>query len=254
MANPHFSIKLASSQDAEILGKISGDSFLNDRHTRMKSLGKDPYDHEKSMATDIPRQAASPTYVLLKAMDTTSGEITGWVSWGFRGFTEAEIAEIRPGMVENPTKTASEYRRSEKKDPESTNRVEANTDTAKDNDPIKRLESMTSADLKHWMDKLMPEGTKCMFVVSLCVAPKWQSQGVGSTLLRWGTERADAAGVFIWVHSSADAWPMYAKHGFETVGTLDVDLDKYAPAVVPDQGGKWGHYEFRYMKRLPRGV
>lgn len=151
--------------------------------------------------------------------------------------------------MEKPNKTASEDRGNEKKDPGSTN-----TDTVEDDDPIKRLESMTSADLKHWMDKLMPEGTKCMFVVSLCVAPKWQSQGVGSALLRWGTERADAAGVFIWVHSSAGAWPMYAKHGFETVGTLDVDLDEYAPAPAPDQEGKWGHYEFRYMKRLPRGM
>lgn len=253
MTSSRFSIKIASSQDAEILGKISGDSFVNDRHTQMKSLGKYPYDHAKSMTADIPRQATSPKYVLLKAIDTASSEITGWVSWGFRGFTEAEIADMRPGIIEKSI-TASFEDRSEKKEHRPTDRVEANTDTVEDNDPIKRLQSITGADLKDWMDKLMPEGTKCMFVVSLCVAPKWQSQGVGSTLLRWGTERADAAGVFIWVHSSADAWPMYAKHGFETVGTLDVDLDRYAPAPAPDQGGKWGHYEFRYMKRLPRGL
>lgn len=136
MTSSQFFMKLASSQDAEILGKISGDSFLNDRHTQMKSLGKDPYDHEKSMAADIPRQVASPRYVLLKAMDTTSAEITGWVSWGFRGFTEAEIADIRPGMVEKQDNTTYEERGREKKDSGSTNCVEANTDTAKDNDLI----------------------------------------------------------------------------------------------------------------------
>jgi hypothetical protein len=44
----------------------------------------------------------------------------------------------------------------------------------------------------------------------------------------------------------------YGKHGFETVGELTVDPDEFATQPAPDDGGTWGQYTFRYMKRLPR--
>lgn len=47
---------------------------------------------------------------------------------------------------------------------------------------------------------------------------------------------------------------MYQRHGFEVVGSLDVDLDQYAYVAATNEKGeseKWGHYIFRYMKRLP---
>jgi hypothetical protein len=53
------------------------------------------------------------------------------------------------------------------------------------------------------------------------------------------------------VHSSEAGYRAYAKAGFEVVGTLDVDLDEWAPAP-PVEGGLWGHYVIRWMKRLPR--
>jgi GNAT superfamily N-acetyltransferase len=108
--------------------------------------------------------------------------------------------------------------------------------------------------MKRWMDTQMPPGTKCMYLVSLSVDPDFQSCGVGSTLLRWGTEMADKAGVFMWVHSSEAAWNTYEKHGFKVAETLDVNLDDWAPAPPPDEGegALWGHYVFRYMKRFPK--
>ena len=48
---------------------------------------------------------------------------------------------------------------------------------------------------------------------------------------------------------------MFAKHGFEIVGEFDIDLDEFAVGPPPDglgQDGKWGHYVFRYLKRLPQ--
>jgi ribosomal protein S18 acetylase RimI-like enzyme len=251
MSGAQFSIQLASAEDAPLLGKISGDSFLTDRHTQMKGLGKDPYNLEKSMTGYIAQQVLSPKTVLLKAVDNGTGEIAGWVLWSFRGFTVEETAEIRgavPHANNNSTSTMKSLVQSRDKDKPS--QTKKDRDIVED-DPIKQLEKMTDADMESWMSKLMPEGTKCMYVGSLCVAPKWQSKGVGSALLQWGTKTADAAGVFIWVHSSADAWQMYEKYGFKVVGTLDVDLDQYAPAPAPNNGGKWGHYVFRYMKREP---
>lgn len=106
------------------------------------------------------------------------------------------------------------------------------------------------------MKILMPEGTKCMIIVGLNVAPEFQSLGVGSALLKWGATVADSYGVFTWVHSSHNegACKAYQKQGFEVIGTLDVNLDDWAPAAPPDEpeGAVWGHYVFRYLKRLPR--
>ncbi|KXG46290.1 Acyl-CoA N-acyltransferase [Penicillium griseofulvum] len=248
MATAQFSIQLAYPAEGPILAKITRDSFLNDRHTQMKGLGKDPYNLEKSMTAYLSQQAVSPRTVLLKAVDNETGDIAGWVLWAFRGFAVKETAEIRDAVPHAATQfTSSPAQTTDKTTPkDQIKQVDID-----DNDTIKQLERMTDADMKSWMTKLMPDGTKCMYVSSLCVAPKWQSRGVGSMLLQWGTQTADAAGVFIWVHSSASAWEMYAKYGFKVVGTLDVDLDQYAPAPAPDNDGKWGQYVFRYMKREP---
>ncbi|KAJ5719704.1 hypothetical protein N7493_007282 [Penicillium malachiteum] len=249
-----FSLSLATGSDISILAKISADSFLDDRHTQMKSQGQSPYSHEDSMREHLLRQVGSPNSILLKAVNALSGEITGWVSWGFRGFDQTEIASLREQMG-----NLAQQDEGEDLETVTTSTVESRegqSDPATTKSPlIERLEKVTSGDLQSWMEKFMPAGTRCMFVISLCVAPRWQSQGVGGSLLNWGIQQADAAGVFIWVHSSESAWRMYQKHGFEIVGTLDVDLDQYTTTAAIDnkgEAGKWGLYVFRYMKRLPR--
>jgi predicted N-acetyltransferase YhbS len=102
------------------------------------------------------------------------------------------------------------------------------------------------------MAKLMPDGTKCMFICTLSVDPEYASHGVGSALMEWGTRIADEDKIFCWVHASDGSHMFYGKHGFETVGELTVDPDEFATQPAPDDGGTWGQYTFRYMKRLPR--
>jgi hypothetical protein len=45
------------------------------------------------------------------------------------------------------------------------------------NDPISRLTAITDADMKRWQGILMPEGIKCIFVVSVSVAPAYSGLG-----------------------------------------------------------------------------
>ncbi|KAK9236292.1 acyl-CoA N-acyltransferase [Lipomyces kononenkoae] len=265
MATGLGSIQPASLADVPAMARISKDSFVEDRHTQMKGLGKVPYDMEKVFSSALPHFLNAPHQVVRKAVDKDTGEIMGWIAWGFRGFTPEEMARISGKSpetekeIEASTQVSTEPESNVSK--EQATRATAGGEggpngkhDASGDDSISRLEAMTDADMKHWMEKLMPEGARCMYVVSLAVAPKWQSRGVGSALMQWGTAQADAAGVFAWVHSSEHAWQMYSKHGFEVVGTLDVDLDEYAPGPPPVElggDGKWGHYVFRYMKRLP---
>ena len=251
MAN-HFSIQPVTYADINALTKISGDSFEMDRHTQMKGLGKVPYVLEDVGKSDLARYLASEKCVCMKAVNDVTGEAMGWSAWGFRGFEKGEVPRLEPG--ENLESMDTPVFKDEKPEEEMKKADEAPEDKG-DDDIIRRLEAMTDADMKHWMETLMPEGTKCMFVVTLAVAPKFQSQGVGSALLKWGTDTADKFGVFAWVHSSEAAWKTYEKVGFEVVGTLDVDLDAWAPAPPPKEEGEgaiWGHYVFRYMKRLPK--
>jgi len=42
----------------------------------------------------------------------------------------------------------------------------------------------------------MPPGTKRLDHMTIPITPQWQPQGVGSALLRWGTDHADKSAVF----------------------------------------------------------
>lgn len=63
--------------------------------------------------------------------------------------------------------------------------------------------------------------------------------------------------MYLWVHSSEAGAGMFAARGFEVIGEFDVDLDEFAVGPPPEPelanaDGKWGHYVFKYMKRLPQ--
>ena len=280
MAGRSFTLQSVNLADAADIAKVSSDSFASDRHTLMKAhqASKSPYNHEDASRGPLADYLQRPeTFQLIKAVENVSGKIMGSVTWAFRGYTRENVPMLSGRVVDGkvvrqvgPAEIGSEDASTRealpgegaRKNADGKGRTEeAPQSTPKDDlrhdedDPIQRLSSLTDADMKRWQDILMPEGTKCMFVVGLSVAPEYHGRGVGTALLRWGTGNADADGVFCWVHSSESAHTFYAKEGFETVGTLDVDLDEFAPGPPDgkDRDGKWGHYVFRYMKRLPIG-
>jgi N-acetylglutamate synthase-like GNAT family acetyltransferase len=184
----------------------------------------------------------------------------GYVCWGFRGFSretvltldgrglvaeDVESTKISVPVPQTDTTTKSKTTDSAKDEP-------AEQETTMEDDKVNRLEAITDADMRSWMAKLMPDGTKCMFICTLSVDPICASKGVGSALMEWGTKIADEDKIFCWVHASDGSHNFYGKHGFEKVGELTVDLDEFATEPAPDNRGKWGQYTFRYMKRHPK--
>lgn len=134
--------------------------------------------------------------------------------------------------------------------------MEVKTDSP-DLDGIARLEEHTNSHFSDFQNRVMPNGVRCMYIMSLSVHPEHQGRGVGSALMKLGTGRADKEGVFCWVHSSEDGAEFYRKCGFEIDDTLDIDLDYWAgqmdPKLEPPAGDeKWGTYTFRYMIRQPK--
>lgn len=236
MSSP-FSLQSVTSDDIPALTSIFTAAFANDTNTQLKLVGKDPNSQADSMAMGIQQWLNYPDRVsLLKAVETSTGMIMGWVGWARRGFEDQATLSV-PKVEEESTKQPEP-----EPEPE-----EQNLDNAA------RLEDLCTADMNRWISKVMPPGTKCRYLTSCLVHPSYQGRGVGSALMGWGTERADKEGVFCWVHSSDGGEVFYEKMGFEEVERFVVDLDEYAEGRR-DGSGKWGEYVFMYMVRQPKDL
>lgn len=239
-----ITIQPLTLSDGPQIGLIGKAAFSNDRQTMLKSAISD-YDHEKDAQEPLPYFLSVPQRMTcIKAVDEASGQMLGYAIWGFRGYTEEEI----PTPHGRGAKAVPEPEQEQEKEKAT---EEQNTkEESSEQDALSRLTTLTDADMRSWMAKLMPPGSKCIFVVTLSVDPAYSSSGVGTALMSWAMDRADEDSVFFWVHASEDSWRFYQKFGFETLGDLKVELDEFADGIqAPFGDGRWGSYTFRYMKR-----
>ncbi|KAF2665517.1 acyl-CoA N-acyltransferase [Microthyrium microscopicum] len=226
------------------------DKFADDRHTHLKRLGNVIYLQPGFFRNEDVKQLQNRKLIGLTAVDSTTDEIMGSCSLWFVGFQPEEVPWTEPGpepeseirWCEENAKILAELNAQ----PVDEARKEANA-------MIDSLDAMEDKDMKYWQSVLMPPGSKCIVVSGFSVLPQYRHKGVGGALLKWGTDQADRFGVHMWVHSSEAAVKAYSNAGFNVVGELDVDMDKYAPGPPPEGVDvPWGHYIIRYMKRLPK--
>ena len=233
-----FTICKATLKDASMLAKISGDSFKADSNTQLKYGHDYPRAFTSGMKEGIVMWIKNPRCDLLKAVDNNSGEIMGWACWARRGY----VVEEKPAQQDSDDDEDIVEEQTE----ESPISTVLSPEAA---ESIGRLESLTSDDMEKWQAVLMPEGAKARYVIAINISPSYQSRGVGSALLKWGTSKADEDGVFCWVHASEAGQNAFEKAGFKEIGKLQVNLDEYAGGRKNGDGGDWGSYTFRYMKR-----
>ncbi|PKX98509.1 GNAT family N-acetyltransferase [Aspergillus novofumigatus IBT 16806] len=69
-------------------------------------------------------------------------------------------------------------------------------------------------------------------LVYMCVEPSYQRQGVGSSLLQLGFDRARAEGLPLVATAEAPAYGFFDTLGFKETRHVDIDLRKYAPPIV----------------------
>jgi GNAT superfamily N-acetyltransferase len=245
-----FSIKPLTYADFAASRRVGGLTGDADRQTQLKKLGDvsylrdDPAAGLRAFASGLQR----PTVVCAKAVGD-DGAFLGSLGIEFLGFEAAEVPRFDDALLgappvlppEEAAEDAGESRPAEEVGPERKRAV----------DMINALEDMENADWARWRPVFEPPGSRSIVVAGLAVDPAHHRRGIGSALLSWAGDLADRAGTYIWVHSSEAGYRAYARAGFEVVGTLDVDLDEWAPAPPPE-GGLWGHYVIRWMKRMPR--
>lgn len=246
-----FSIQPVVAADLPALAALCGASMAADRHTQLKAAHPTaPYDHAAGMLGALAAwlaAAAAHRVDFVKAVDDDDemGRVLGFVCWGLRlgeeeeeGGTTTAARDDRPQLPE------------EKED--------GQEEDGHDDDPLAQLDAFTTAHLAGYQARVAARrGPRCMYVMTIAVDPRHQGRGVGTALLRHGTDRADGSNVFCWVHASeAGAATAFRAAGFAPDEVLRVDLDATAGRMgIPPPPGRdsWGTYTFTYMVREPRG-
>jgi len=240
MTSFSFDILPATEADIPTLASIAGAASEGDTNAMVKSnsLSTLAEEHASNMEGPLSSWLSRPGKCsLLKAVDKSTSATIGWACWA------------NYGLGNEPTPTAEQIAEEKAKPIVTQQHIIAEAQNIQSG--VQRLKEITSKDMERWIDKIMPAGTKCRYIVSIAVHPSFQGKGVGKALIRWGAERADAEGAICWVHSSDGGWKAFQALGFEEIERLELDLDQFAEIERPG-GGKWGIYTFRYGVRQPR--
>ncbi|KAI4217573.1 MAG: hypothetical protein LQ351_000169 [Letrouitia transgressa] len=184
---------------------------------------------EKRVTEMLEAQVGDPTWQHIKAVDKKTGTLAAWASWNIP--TDTQVRE-----------------RDEKA---ATKIVDKDKGVGKGEfDFPPGLPTYVQEDTDKWLER-WTRTTRHMLCKALFTEPSFQRQGMGNALVSYGNQLADQACLPIFLQGSPYGYPIYAKHGFETVQYLDVDLTKWAPGAESQDKG-FGNYRFRYMMRLPR--
>ena len=222
-----FELLPAERKDIPRLVHIHSLAYLPDNLFRL--LVPNLTEFEKVVTQMLEVQIAEPTWQHLKVVDKKTGVLAAWAAWETP--TRAQIRE------------RDEIAAAKWADPEKGK-------TKGEIDILQQLSHYVQADIDRWRFQCMI-GKRHILCEGLYTEPSFQRQGMGSALVKYGNGLADQAKLPIILQASPIAYPLYAKHGFETDQCLDVDLRKWVPRGKSNDKG-YGNYQYRYMLRLPQ--
>ena len=83
------------------------------------------------------------------------------------------------------------------------------------------------------MDEYHPHDVPCWYLPLIAVDPAYQGQGFGSALMKHALQRCDEDGVTAYLESSNPRnMSLYERHGFETVGRIQVGASPPVHAMI----------------------
>ncbi|OIW35218.1 hypothetical protein CONLIGDRAFT_639518 [Coniochaeta ligniaria NRRL 30616] len=206
-------------------------------------LARPPDAHQVLMQRSIDAWLADPSHntQIVKAVDDEDGQIVGWACWVLRDDAQAKSSPSAPAQEPGAQTLPPQPQ------PSST----------PPSDPARALGALMRADTTRWEEAYL-SSKKTMVLQALATAPSHQGRGIGTQLVQWGVDRADAEGLPCWAHASPAGYALYEPTGFREVGRCEFDLGEWAPDGGSGEGdgdGRgWGVYVFRYMMRPGRGL
>ncbi|KAF7954773.1 uncharacterized protein EAE97_000032 [Botrytis byssoidea] len=226
-ASPTFELAPATRADIPRLAYVHVVACLPDNAFAL--YFDNPKEFEQRVTEMLEGQIGDPNWQHIKVVDKDTGEITAWASWN----TPAHV-EIR----ERDEKAAAKILASKK-------------DLAKGEfDSPPGLPMFVQADTDRWLER-WTKGQRHILCKVIFTEPTFRRRGMGNALVEYGNKLADKKGLPIFTQASPFGFPLYTKHGFETVQCLSVDLREWAPNAKGNYKG-YGNYKSRYMQRLPQ--
>lgn len=205
-------------------------------------------EHRARLARDIIKKIDevfdSPQFLLMKALDADTREITAMAAWQLKGYKKEEL-----GMNVAESEETTRFWPAE----ESTfasgllvaQKVNGNEEPG--GALMKHIISHNTAFFDSWT-----KGTKHIYLAILMTDPRFQRRGIGTALLEWGHKLADQDGVPAFLVASPVGHPLYQSVGWKDVGEpFQLELKDWVKYAEKGDMG-WGTYKYYYMLRMPK--
>ncbi|KAI4659442.1 uncharacterized protein J4E78_005870 [Alternaria triticimaculans] len=204
MPDPNLTVSLLKPEEAEQYMRIRHEVF---RPTVNKILyaRREPSQETLDKVTEDIRDGITNKGILyVKCVDTSTGEIIACARWRYvkpkeEGAKERTWEEVDAGLTVPPP-----Y---EESDPEM----------------FAELFNLFNSNKREILER------RAYYVLdTLVTLPQHGRRGAGSMLVRWGCEKADEVGVEAFLEASPMGAPMYARHGFQAMKTVELDLRRWS--------------------------
>ena len=219
MAASSVVIEAATLDDLIALARIHVAAFTDDPAVQI--MLPDPAKHEEVVIEMLKQQISEPSWLVVKAVDPGTDSVKGWASWLKSGYDDTKEA-----IAQAPSD---------------------DSDDILESHHFKDLGAYVAAQQGCFLGQLM-SGKRCLKLDSLFTDPHFQRQGVGTTLLHWGTDLATEDGVPCYLASTPSAHSVYCANGFKTRKLIDIDLKNWGPGGEDTYRG-WGNYRLWIMEK-----
>ncbi|KNG50632.1 acyl-CoA N-acyltransferase [Stemphylium lycopersici] len=203
MPDSNLQITLLKPEEAEQYMRIRHEVFRTTVNNILYARGEPSQKTLDQVTEDIRDGIINKGILYLKCVDTTTGEMIAGARWRYvkpqqEGAKQRTWEEVDAGLT-----IPEPY---DESDPEM----------------FKSLFVLFNGNKREIL------GTRPYYVLDTLVTRQEHGRrGAGSMLVRWGCEKADQAGVEAFLEASVMGAPMYARHGFQPVKEVDLDLRKW---------------------------